>query len=313
MTLRTLASRSWLLAWFATWIFASRRTTFPAQTASGLAFLFGASGVIAGLYLFFRGFQLLQRKRWLEDTPVTKIAAAALGQVKIVGKATGPYTLLSPLAAEDCYYYRAVAWNGRNAQDEQKFEARATETIFAPFFLEDETGRLMIDPRGAQLELPSEFDEAISANSMSECARRFLRRHGLSTSGETTVSEYVIKPGDSLLVWGALGEAGAPGREYQSTCLSREAADLQRREQFDAMGVPPSGLPEAAANAVADFDLHPRVILCAGQDRQPLVLSRENPQRMIDDLARRSMFDIWGGPALALFSLGLVMKWLGVW
>jgi hypothetical protein len=31
---------------------------------------------------------------------------------------------------------------------------------------------------------------------------------------------------------------------------------------------------------------------------------------MIDNLARRSSIGIWGGPVLALFSLGLVMKWL---
>jgi hypothetical protein len=34
---------------------------------------------------------------------------------------------------------------------------------------------------------------------------------------------------------------------------------------------------------------------------------------MIDSLARRSFVDIWGGPALAVFSLGLVLKWLGAW
>jgi hypothetical protein len=124
-----------------------------------LALLLGACGVLVGLCLFLRGFQLLQRKRWIEDTPLTKIAAAAIGQVKVLGKATGPYTLLSPLAAVDCYYYRAVAWNGRDAQDEEKSAGRATETLFAPFFVEDETGCLMIDPRGAQLQLPAEYDE----------------------------------------------------------------------------------------------------------------------------------------------------------
>jgi hypothetical protein len=31
---------------------------------------------------------------------------------------------------------------------------------------------------------------------------------------------------------------------------------------------------------------------------------------MIDKLARSSIIDIWGGAALALFSLGIVMKWL---
>ena len=318
MTLRVLASRLWFFGWFLAWIFAFGRALLSPEIVSILALLFGASGLLTGLYFFVRGFQLLQRKRWIEDTPVTKIDAAAMGQVKVLGKATGPYTLLSPLAGVDCYYYRAVAWNGRDAQNDQELQRRATETLFAPFFVEDETGRLMIDPRGAQLELPAEYDEQILGESMGEGSRRFLRRHALSTRGETTVSEYAIKPGDPLLVIGTLAEnhglgsmADAEGRKSRDTYLSREAADLQRREQLEAMGVPPTELPDPITSAVPDE--HPRVVLCAGDGHVPFVLSRQTPQRMIDNLARRSTIGIWGGPVLALLSLGLVMKWLSVW
>ncbi len=318
MTLRVAASRLWFFGWFLAWIFAFVRAALSAETVSILAFLFGASGVLTGLYFFVRGFQLLHRKRWIEDTPVTKIDAAAMGLVKVLGKASGPYTLLSPLAGVDCYYYRAAAWNGRNAQNDDELEGRATEMIFVPFFVEDHTGRLMIDPRGAQLELPAEYDEQILGESMSEGSRRFLRRHALSTRGETTVSEYAIKPGDPLLVVGCLAEnrglgsmADTEGRISRDTYLSREAADLQRREQLEAMGVPETELPEPVTSAVPDE--HPRVVLCAGDGRQPFVLSRQTPQRMIDNLARRSTIGIWGGPVLALLSLGLVMKWLSAW
>ena len=77
--------------------------------------------------------------------------------------------------------------------------------------------------------------------------------------------------------------------------------------------MPESELPAPTADAVRDFDMHPRMLLSARKDHQPLVLSRKNPQRMIDNLARSSSLDIWSGPVLALFSLGLVMKWLGMW
>jgi hypothetical protein len=106
---RKIAARLWQMGWFAAWVVAASRDV-PLTIVSRLTFLFGCSGVIFGLYLFFRGFDLLRRKRWIEDTPVTKISAAAMGQVKVLGKATGPYTLLSPLAGLDCYYYKAVAW-----------------------------------------------------------------------------------------------------------------------------------------------------------------------------------------------------------
>ncbi len=314
--MKAVASRLWLFGWIAAWVFSSRKVALSPESASLIAFLFGATGFLFGLYLFFRGFEQLQRKRWLEDTPITKISAAAIGPVKVFGKASGPYTLISPLAGVDCYYYRAVAWDGRNEQDEQKLEKRAEETIFAPLFVEDESGYLMIDPRDAQLELPEEYAETIAGASMTECARHFLQRHGLSTTSATAVTEWVIKPGDPLLVLGTLcepavtkGATSGEGGFY----LSAEAADLQRRERLEEFGVPGGAPPDPPARAATGFSLHPPVILAAGANGDPFVLSRENPQRMIARLARRSVFDIWGGPALALFSLGLLFKWLHVW
>jgi hypothetical protein len=315
MTARAILSRLWFVGWFVAWILTVRGANVPAFVISRAVFVFGVSGVIFGLYLFFRGFQLLRHKRWIEDTPVTKISAAAIGRVKILGKACGPYTLISPLAGVDCYYYRAVAWDGRDAQNEEE-EGWATETIFTPLFVEDETGRMRIDPHGARLELPYECDESISGTSMSEAARRFLRRHGLSTEGGTTVTECVIKPGDPLLVLGVLRENAPSARK--DTCLSAAAANLQRCEQLESMGLPQSVLANAEKDDPAgvnarEFDLDPKVILGAADDREPFVLSRENPQRMLAGMARSSAFDIWGGPALSLFSLALVIKWLGLW
>ena len=279
-----------------------------------LTLLFSLCGLIVGLYLFTRGFRCLQRKKWIEDTPVTKIAGAAIGVVKVFGKVTGPYTLISPLAQVDCYYYRTTAWNGRDAQREDQLEGKATETIFTPFFVEDETGRLMVDPRGAQIDLPAEYEEQISGASMGECSRRFLRRRGLSTQGETTVSECVIKPGDPLLVLATLGESDADGGagDLGGAYLSSEAADLQRREQLEAMGSP-SERVSTLSNLDLTFDLHPRIVLRRGDRRQPFLLSRERPHRVIDDLAFRAVANIWGGPVLALISLGFLMKSLGVW
>jgi hypothetical protein len=314
MTLRALASRLWLFGWFAAWILLARRNFSPVA-ASWTALVFGSSGVAVGFFLFFRGFGLLQRKRWIEDTPVSRISAAALGRVKIFGRATGPYTLISPMAQVDCYYYRVVARDAGDDRNEKGRESYAEETIFTPLFIEDETGRMLVDPLGAQLEIPPEYEEAIETESMSECARRFLVRHGLSTLGNITVTECAIKPGDPLLVLGILMENPANdtaprfGRGY----MSREAADLQRREQMEAMGIPAREIPIEASGATADFNLHPEVVLTSGTNREPFVLARQNPQRIVDDLARSSMWGIWGGAVLALFSLGLVVQWLGLW
>jgi len=303
MTIEFLVSRL-----HSDWFVAASPPVVGLPVLSLLTLLLGVCAFLAGLHLFFRGFRLLKRKRWIEDTPVSKIASAAIGPVKVLGRASGPYTLLSPLAQVDCLYYRAVAWSGQRAESEEPRESRAVESIFVPFFVEDETGRLMIDPRGVELDLPREYDETISGNSMSECARRFLRRHGLSAEGETTVAEYAIKPGDPLLVLGTLGEP-----DSLVAYLSPEAADLQRREQLEAIGVPQSEMPEPSSEIASGFDLHPRAVLASGDNGEPFVLSREFPQRMTDGLGRRATFDIWVGPPLALFGLGVVLKWVGIW
>jgi hypothetical protein len=125
------------------------------------------------------------------------------------------------------------------------------------------------------------------------------------------VTEYTIKPGDQLLVLGTLAEGGT--ETDRLPYLHREAADLQRREQLEAMGIAARDTPRPGADAVSGFDLNPRVILKGGQSRMPFVLSQHHPQRIVEDLQRRSVLGIWGGPILTLFSAALVMKWLGFW
>ena len=55
-------------------------------------------GVVFGPYGFFLGWRALKIKRLIRNIPRSTIRAAALGPVEIVGKASGPYTLVSPIA-----------------------------------------------------------------------------------------------------------------------------------------------------------------------------------------------------------------------
>src|SRR5579859_3611360 len=52
-----------------------------------------AVGAGAGLYLFYRGFCLLQRKRLILNTPASKIRSASMGLVEVNGVAKGPYVI----------------------------------------------------------------------------------------------------------------------------------------------------------------------------------------------------------------------------
>src|SRR5438309_7251140 len=71
--------------------------------------IWSAIAAIAGVYWFYKGFRLLQRKRLILNTPASKIRSASMGLVEISGLATGPYVLTSPMKQSECYYYRSVA------------------------------------------------------------------------------------------------------------------------------------------------------------------------------------------------------------
>ena len=92
--------------------------------------------------MFFRGFALLRRKLLIEGIPASTVRSAALGLVEVSGTATGPYSVISPLSKTECYFYRAILPRHGDCQ----------ETLCVPFFPDDGTGTLLIDPRGAETD-----------------------------------------------------------------------------------------------------------------------------------------------------------------
>src|SRR5437879_11278392 len=84
--------------------------------------------------------------------------------------------------------------------------------MHGPFFVDDNTGRMLVDPRGAELELHRYFEEEFcdSFFTTKEPApvnvRSFLARNGIVTNNKIKVEEYCIKPKNSLFILGTLGE-----------------------------------------------------------------------------------------------------------
>src|SRR5882724_4842997 len=164
--------------------------------------LWGFAGILAGVFLFFRGFPFLKRKQLIQDIPSSTVRSASLGTVEISGTVVGPYTLIAPLSESDCFYYRAIA---RGSGEEEKSKVSA-ETLFVPFFLDDGSGRLMVDPRGAELELQPSVEEDYSPSSATGFTRHFLARHGISTASPARLEEFCIREGDRLFVLATLQE-----------------------------------------------------------------------------------------------------------
>ena len=184
---------------------------------SGEITLFTLIGIAGGLYLFVRGFLLLARKRLLLNTPTSKIRSASLGLLEVSGVATGAYTVATPIAGRQCFLYRTTAWQKSDESRTGEWKKVAEESLHVPFFLDDNTGQLLIEPSGADLDLHRDFRESYSDTIFSPHVTpqvlSFLARHGVEPSNKIRVEECSIQPQNPLFIVGTLAEN--PGIEVR--------------------------------------------------------------------------------------------------
>src|SRR5580693_8914098 len=157
-----------------------------------------AVGFGAGIGLFVYGFRLLQRRRLLLDTPFSKIRSASMGMVEVSGLAVGPYTMVAPITSRPCYYHRSLVWEWKREGRSSRWVRVAAECMHVPFFLDDNTGKVMIDPTGAELDLHRDFHQEFcdgfftAKEAAPDNVRNFLLRHGISTTNKIKVEEFCI-------------------------------------------------------------------------------------------------------------------------
>lgn len=334
-------------------------------------------GIGGGLYLFFRGFHLLARKRLLLNTPTSKIRSASMGLVEVSGLATGPYTLPAPITGRACYLYRTTAWQQHESGKNRDWVKVAEETLHVPFFLDDNTGKLLVEPRGAELDLHRDFREEYGASLFSTRDQvplevsKFLERHGVTPSRHIRIEECAIKPKNALFIVGTLADnpgysarpfplfnqdtrldrpmdnrtarprpsepapeivrlsdGAAPSTTAEMTQQAKIAAALnkagiQNPEAWTTAGVPhpavavqqtpqltqvsvsesTSGIPKENS----DFELKPPVILMKGENNPAFLISWRSQQAFVRSLAWKSAAMVWGGGALTLFGLYVLL------
>jgi hypothetical protein len=169
-------------------------------------------GAVAGVVLFYRGFRMLQFKRLVLNTPFSKIRSASMGLVEVSGATVGPHTIPAGITGTACYYYCATAWELRQSGNSREWKKVAEETLYVPFFVDDSTGRLLVNPQGADLDVHRTFKDEFSTSVFGgrdmfpENVVRFLARNGVSGSASIRLEEHCIEPGYPLFILGTLAE-----------------------------------------------------------------------------------------------------------
>jgi hypothetical protein len=230
-------------------------------------------GLCVGLYLFIHGFRLLQRRQLILNTPVSKIRSASMGMVELSGLAVGPHTLVAPITARPCYYYRTFVWEWRQSGKNKQWVKVAAECMHVPFFLDDNTGKVMVDPRGADLDLHRDFQQEFcdSLFTLKEEAppnvRDFLLRHGVSTRNKIKVEEFCIKPKNALFLLGTLDEN--PGLEVTPQPIHDDETSRFIIGNALSFSVDSSKIRTALAPVIGDGNLLSGISLSGGLQHDP--------------------------------------------
>jgi len=206
------------------------------------------AGTAVGPFLFFKGFRMLRFKRMILNTPLSRIHSASIGLVEVTGTPVGPYILTAPITGDPCYYYRVRAWQWVESENSHQWKSVLDESLHVPFFLEDSTGRVLIDPQGAELDVHKSFSDEIGGSFfrtpglMSPNVLKFLATRGLVPEEKIKLEERTIPQGFPLFVFGTLGENPA---------LKQRPVEAHIRSSAEVSFSPSNGRPSPAG-----FNLH---------------------------------------------------------
>ncbi len=187
-------------------------------SANHLAIAAGcAAGV--GMCFFFCGVQLFAQRHSSNRAPRVTISSATPGLATIYGKASGSRTLASPFGGKPCFIYRTCIL--QLSAETKEWNNVAEETGHLTFLIEDETGKLLVEPSGAELDLRQNLGEAYEQQSspsdtpshnrpfnkkesIPEDVAIFLARNGISIDRPTRVEEYCLEPETPVVVTGTV-------------------------------------------------------------------------------------------------------------
>ncbi len=175
-----------------------------------------------------------------------------MGMVELSGQAAGPYTVIAPITERSCYYFRTIVWEWKRQGRNNAWVKVASECTHVPFFLDDNTGKVMVDPRGAELDLHRDFQQEFcdALFTIKEEAppnvHALLSRHGISTTNKIKVEEFCIKPKNALFVLGTLGDN--PGLELAPKPILDDEA--QHSDLSGCAVVQPTAIADRTKNSV---------------------------------------------------------------
>ena len=289
-------------------------------------------GFGAGLYTFFKGFRIHREYRVLEDTPEVPIRSVAMGLVHVHGAATGGVTLTAPVTHSPCFFYKVDIEKWERDRNRSGWRHYRTDTNAVRFYLEDSTGKVLVDSRGAEHDLVRSGRREIGsgfslwrllagrrdpAASQSEPTEQELRDYVASGGfGQVLPSFPELTPDLTMTSGGAqmpevIGEVLAFERTigaFERTIGLGSVGAALGRFRFTEYCIAPGRfytITGTCAENPNPKDEHDRNLIVKGESEPTFLISWKEEKQIESGLRWRALLYIFGGAALAVVSLYL--------
>ena len=147
------------------------------------------------------GFQRMGQYRLAQVFPRSTIRSAAIGIVEVQGTVlAAEQTLLAPYTNMPCVFFDAATEEYQTGDKGTEWRPCSANTQRIPFFLQDETGRVLVDPLLAEVRIP-ERKLGYLRNNL-DCITDPPAHPQL---GDRRYVEYVLAPDDAVSIVGTLG------------------------------------------------------------------------------------------------------------
>lgn len=156
--------------------------------------------LLIGISLIIGVYTDMNKANVVENLPKSKIRGLAMGLNKIIGTVrSGERTLVTPFSGKKCIYY-----NLRFQTSSGKIKTIKEVTNHVPFFIKDESGKIILDPNGAEFDMRNSVKKRVKPNIIGGKIKDLIEKYEIKYQSEMTMLENHISPNSKLLIIGSV-------------------------------------------------------------------------------------------------------------
>ncbi len=267
--------------------------------------------ICAGIYWFFKGFGLYRKYRLLADTAVTAVRSAAMGLIEVHGTVCDGATMQSPVCDLRCFYseVKIDAWI-MDTDGGGTWQNVTTRTKGSNFYLQDDTGRILVDPAGAEMDLP-ESGERVAGQVISRGSH-----HASSPSDEQHFQTLSLATPAPASPTADPSPSEAELLEYVKESVPGAAAHkkfrgMYRLTEYSIVPGQALSITGTCCENPSPQDPEDHNLLKKGEKQSTFLISMRSEKDLMMNLRKRAKWHILGGSLLSVVSLATLLVWLG--